>query len=238
MKRIIVMLALMAVLLVPAAALAYNPGVALPSGATEVEAFEWNGTVWSSIWVNGAGAPAANARCWSSTPDSGACNKQNWVINITNHASVAQWIDWSIGGTRWDWRIRKPGTYAADCINFTIKSNNDVAVNFDGFADLEYLEQGAGVKQTIDTYYSYGGSIEAAQSNGWIRAADLNNADFIFPDGSALHSGLNYKLWNKIVVENCNSSCEYEDTATITLTVRNMKHWIDPETGNFKSDQT
>ncbi|MBC7083490.1 MAG: hypothetical protein H5T95_08370 [Firmicutes bacterium] len=235
MKRIIVVLALMAVLLVPAAALAYNPGVALPSGATEVETWYLNE---AGEWVSqGTENAAALARCWSSGPAQGACNKESWVINFTHHASVAQWIEWSIGGTRWDWRIRKPGTYAADCINFSLKSNNDVAINYDGFADLAYLEQGEGVKQTIDTYYSYGATLAEAEANGWVRASDLNNDDDLIEDSAALHAGLNTKLWNKIVVENCNSSCEYEDTATITLTLQNMKHWIDPETGNFKSVQ-
>ncbi|MCR4402001.1 MAG: hypothetical protein NUW12_04350 [Firmicutes bacterium] len=235
MKRMVLVLALMAVLLVPAAALAYNPGVPLPDGAAEVETWYLNN---AGQWVSqGTGNAAALARCWSSGPASGACNAESWVIDVTHHASVAQWIDWSIGGTRWDWRIRKPGTYAADCINFTIKSNNDVAVQYDGFADLAYLEQGEGVKQTIDTYYSYGATLAEAQSRGWVRASALNDSDDLLEDSAGLHAGLNFKLWNKIVVENCNSSCEYEDTATITLVLQNVKHWIDAESGNFAQVQ-
>lgn len=235
MKRIIVILALMAVLLVPAAALAYNPGVALPAGATEVETWYLEAGQWVS---QGTGDVKALARCWSSGPSlDNACNKQNWVINFTNHASVAQWIKWAITGTRWDWRIRKPGTYAADCITFSLQSNNDVAINYDGFADLAYLEQGEGVKQTIDTYYSYGATLAEAEANGWVRASDLNNDDDLIEDSAALHAGLSTKLWNKIVVEECNSSCEYEDTATVTLVLQNIKHWIDPANGYFKTVQ-
>jgi hypothetical protein len=39
------------------------------------------------------------------------------------------------------------------------------------------------------------------------------------------------KLFNKIVVENCNSSGEYEDTATITLSLLNQQPWVDPAGG-------
>ncbi|MEW5866307.1 MAG: hypothetical protein AB1774_05530 [Bacillota bacterium] len=235
MKRLVLILALMTVLLVPATALAASPGVPLPAGAVEVETWKLVEGEWVS---QGTGNVEALARCWSSGPAQGACNKQSWVINFIHHASVAQWIEWSIGGTRWDWRIRKPGTYAADCINFALKSNNAVAINYDGFNDLTYLEQGEGVKQTIDTYYSYGATIAEAEANGWVRASALNEEDDLIPDSAGLHAGMNTKLWNKIEVVECNSSCEYEDTATITLVLQNMKHWVDPATGYYKDPQT
>lgn len=234
MKRIVLVLALMSVLLIPATALAASTGVPLPAGAVEVETWK----LVDGNWVyQGTGNVEALARCWRSGPASGACNKESWVINVTHHASVAQWIEWTIGGTRWDWRIRKPGTYAADCIEFTLKSNNDVAILYDGFADLQYQETGEGVKPTIETYYSYGESLAEAESNGWVRASALNESDDLVEDSAALHAGMSTKLWNKIVVENCNSSCEYEDTATITLVLQNMKAWIDPATGLYKQDQ-
>lgn len=234
MKRIILILALMAVVLVPVAALAASPGVALPANAIEVETWKLVGDEWVS---QGTGNVEALARCWSSNPVLGSCNKASWVVTFTHHASVAQWIEWTLSGSRWDWRIRKPGTYAADCITATLKSNNDVAIDYDDFADLAYLEADEGVKQTIDTYYSFGATLAEAEANGWVGASALNEEHDVIDDSQALHDGLSTKLWNKIVVENCNSSCEYEDVGTITISVTNLKHWIDPDTGNFKVDQ-
>ncbi|MEA4884587.1 MAG: hypothetical protein VB144_13220 [Clostridia bacterium] len=234
MKRLFVLFAIMALVFVPAMAMAYNPGQELPAGAVEVEHWEMVNGAWVS---HPSGDVTSLARCWRSGPTQGSCNKENWVIDFTHHASMAQWSDWTIGGTRWDWRILKPGTYAADCIEFTLKSNNDVLIDYEGFADLQYLETGAGVKRTIDTYYSFGEDIVAAERNGWVRAVDLNTDDDLILDSAALHGGMSTKLLNKIVVENCNSSCEYEDTATITLKLQNIKLWVDGVNGTWANPQ-
>jgi len=229
MKKLLACLVVLAFLLAPAMAMAektYDPGVALPDGATEVEHWE----LVNGEWVHHDPDDILSlARCWRSGGAQGACNREQWELGFTHHASMAQWLDWSVGGTRWDWRILKPGTYAADCIEFRIQSNNDVDVLFSGFGDLQYLGQG-GVKQTIDTYYSYGESIAQADKLGWFRAARLNEGIFI-GDSATLHSGITTKLFNKIVVENCNSSCEYENSGLITIRIKNLKHWVDPTTG-------
>ncbi len=240
MKRVIVILALMTILLIPAAAQAqrtYNPGVPLPAGAAETEAWELVDNGWESMYVNGLPSPSAKARAWTSGGASGQCNRQNWVIDVTNHVSVAQWIEWSATGTRWDWRVRKPGTYAADCITFWMKSNNDVLIDYEGFANLAYLGEG-GVNQSIATWYAYGSTgASSPPTQGWVAAADLNNDDDLILDSVDLHAGQSIKLWNKIQVVDCNSSCEYEDQATVTLTLMNIKAWIDPGSGNFMGDQ-
>lgn len=231
MKRLAILFAIMALLLVSAVASA-DP---LPRGATEVEHWEWNGTAWVYHDVNSA---TALARAWRSGGAVGSCNKLEWEIGFTTHASMAQWSNWSIGGTRWDWRILKPGDYAADCIEFRLQSNNAVLIDYEGFDDLTRVEHqypelkegffGAGVKQTIDTYYSFGESIGTAVENGWVRAIDLNNDDDTIPDSADFHEGFTTKLFTRIVVENCNSSGEYEDTATITLVLQNQQPWVDP----------
>lgn len=236
MRKLLVLFAIMALLFIPAMAMAektYLPGEELPDGAVEVEHWELVDNEWVT---HAAGDVTSLARCWRSGPASGNCNKENWVINFTHHASMAQWSEWSIGGTRWDWRILKPGTYAADCIEFTLKSNNDVLIDYDGFADLAYLGEG-GVKTTIDTYYSFGEDIEGAAENGWVRAVDLNDDDDMIYDSAALHAGMSTKLFNMIVVANCNSSCEYEDTGTITLTLQNVKVWVDGRAGTWRDPQ-
>ena len=225
MKKLLVCLALLTLLIVPTMANAQLPGEPLPVGAVEVEHWELVEGAWDHM-EPGEGL----ARCWRSGGAQGECNRTSWLVNFTHHAAMAQWSEWSIGGTRWDWRILKPGTYAADCIEFKLLSNNAVLIDYDGFADLLRTTEG-GVKQTIDTYYSFGESIGQAEANGWVRATDLDKHDDIIPDSATLHVGMVTKLFNKIVVENCNSSGEYEDTATLTLTLLNQQPWVDPNGG-------
>jgi len=235
MKKLLVCLVVLAFLLVPAMAMAANDGQDLPNSAVEVE--HWELADDGITWVHKNAADLSSlARCWRSGPKNGFCNKAKWEFEFTHHASMAQWCEWSIGGSRWDWRILKPGTYAADCIEFTLKSNNDVKITFAGFGDLQYQQTGEGVKQTIDTYYSWGESIAEAEENGWTRASALNAVELLARDGEDLHEGLSAKLMNKIVVVECNSSCEYENKGTITIALQNIKRWVDPTTGSWKTN--
>lgn len=208
-----------------------STGEQLPQGSVEHYAWELLDNVWVPM---GTGNLGANARAWSSLPVIGKCNKTYWDIPVTVHASVAQWVEFSINGTRYDWRVRKPGTYGANSLTATLKSNYDVEIDFDGFADLQYLGTG-GVKRTIDTWYAFGEGKDPGDTKlEFIPAADLNAMDTIIKDSGNLHNGYSWKLWNKIKVENCNSACEYQDDANITLVLMNQKIWIDPQTGNFK----
>jgi len=204
-------------------------GEPLPPGSAEHYAWQLTGQGWVAM---GTGNLAANARAWSSNPVSDKCNKIYWKIPVTVHASVAQWIEWTLSGSRYDWRVRKPGTYAANSLTATLKSNSDVEVDFDGFDNLQYLGDD-GVKEDIDTWYAYGEAGNPGELE-WIPAGRINDLDALVEDSCDLHAGYSWKLWNKIKVTECNSACEYEDDATITLVLMNQKIWIDPETGNFR----
>ncbi|MBE3597916.1 MAG: hypothetical protein IMX02_03645 [Limnochordaceae bacterium] len=223
-----------------AASAQYNPnGEALPSGAREQEVYYFNpdNQAWESI---GSGNADQLARSWNSGPLQGNCNKAYWDITFTSHASVAQWINWSLATSRKDWRIRKPGQYASDSIDFTIASNNDVVVSFDGFGDLEYLGQRVEDPQlqyTIPTYFGVGASFAEANANGWVRAADLNETTYTFPNSEDLHQGFQLKFWQRLDVQKSNSSSEYENVGTVRLAVTNLKFWIDGQTGRYAQDQ-
>lgn len=228
MKKLLVCLVVLAFLLVPAIA----NGNGLPAGAAEVEHWEMVDNAWVKHSEND---PASLARCWASTPanNGSGCNKQTWELDVKVHASVAQWLKYNMTGTRWDWRILKPGIYAADCVTMTVWSNNDVAITFSGFGDLEYQAEG-GVERKIPIWYSWGQSLEGAEKQpGWTSAADLNGCTWTIPDGYDLHVGWWTKLWNKIEVVNCNSSCEYENSAKMHFSVTNLKPWVDPTTGGW-----
>jgi len=198
-----------------------HTGEPLPPGSVQHQAWELINTAWVPMSLTD---PAANARAWSSGPLQGNCNKIAWVIPVTVHASVAQWVDWSISGTRYDWRVRKPGTYAANSLTAWIKSNGAIEIDFAGFGNL------AGPGGEIETWYAYG---EAVNPGGlsWVPGPALTSCTI--PDSGDIHAGLSWKLWNKINVVPCNSACEYNDDAIITLVVQNQKCWIDPETGLF-----
>lgn len=78
------------------------------------------------------------------------CNAESRYTNLGVKASVAQWLNVELSSTEWQWFIKKPGTYLADCIGLKIKSNNEVAVDFDIFKvgvtnndDLNYMADDA-----------------------------------------------------------------------------------------------
>lgn len=192
-------------------------------------------------WVYaGTPGPTSLARCWNQLPTGGVCNKRYWTFDFTTSASMAQWIEWSISGSEWKWKIRKVGPeicqtdgyYTSDCITFWLKSNYDVDVTFSGFGDLYNANS---IDQWIEIWYALvDASLPPARNSGlWIRAESLNLVTYHFLDSDTLHNGLSYKFWNYIHVTNCNSACEYTDQGTITLELKMIKPWIDPQTGYF-----
>jgi hypothetical protein len=210
----------------------------------------------TQVWIldeNGDwdGSPSTNpdvpdrtvlARAWASGENEGFCNQKYWHIPVYVHASIAQWCDWHMTGTRWDWYVRKPGFYATTCITANIASNGDILIDYDGFDDLESIE-GNEHNNFIPAWYSFGASFQGAIANGWVRAADLNNDDDLLdegylngqnnPAGWNLHTGITWKLFNRIQVVDCNTACEYADEAEIVLCLEGQKPWIEDDDGFF-----
>jgi hypothetical protein len=223
----IILAAILMILFLPLVASAQFDG-------TEVETWFWDGD--AGMWVyQGVGDVTALARCWASLPTQGACNK-DWMIPVKVHASIAQWIEWTLSGSRWDWKVRKPGRYGADCITATVKSNQHVLIDYHDFNDLE--AESVSVNPFIPIWYhvsEMGAQLPPPDSPFWTRSFDLNNSaewDTIY-DSQQLHDGLQFKLWNMIEVVECNSACEYQDHATISLKLLCQKWWIDRTTGYF-----
>ena len=229
MKKLLVCFAVLALLLVPAMAMA-TPA--------EQEHWEWDGTQWVNF---SAGDSASLARCWTSGPeDSGSCNQAKWETTITNHASVAQWCDWRILDTNWIWKVLKPGDYAANCISAKLYSNGNVKISFRDFANLTWVDDQEleGVRHEIKTWYSFTGPGHADWKGDWYAAKPdegekgINDQEAIVPDSQALHDGITYKLYNRIKVVNCNSVGEYENTGTIIISLMNQQDWVD-ESGHW-----
>ena len=220
-----ILLGCLAVLVLCGAVLAQDCD--LPPGAYEVEVWKWvNGE-----WVSEDRDPdCATGRLFASGPLDGECNKRCWDIPVVIHASIAQWIKFNVTGTRWDWRIMKPGTYAGDCIEFTICSNGDVGVDYEGFEDL-YSETSC--TPYITTWYAWGRSVfEIDDRGGWIRATELDDSDDIIEETCEGGHCWTTKLWTKVQIDSCHSACEYHDEALVTLCLINQKCWV-MEEGNW-----
>jgi hypothetical protein len=167
-----------------------------------------------------------------------SCNKLEWRVDVSIHASVAQWIHWTLNAQGWEWRVMKPGCYAANCIHFWVASNGDVLIDYEGFADLEAVEPNTH-NNFIEAYYSWGDDPVQAEMHGWVRAQDLNASDDYLDESyyndpfgvGDLHDGIDFKLFSKICVVDCNTACEYHDDATITLVLQQQKPWVDPDGG-------
>ena len=209
--------------------------------AAQVDTWYWDGSQWV---LNGATDPFSLCRAYAQYPTGGACNKEHWSFTFRAKASMAQWIEWSISGTEWKWRIRKVGPnlcdtvgyQAADCITFWLKSNYDVSMTFAGFGDLYNANS---IDQYIEIWYAFveSNTPPPLNSSEWKSAAELNNTTIRWEDSQLLHDGISIKWWCKIKLTNCNSWCEYEDVdcGTVTITLEGMKPWIDPETGGFRT---
>jgi len=219
--------------------------VAIMAIGSIVWATPQNSIVETAVWeVSDTGAyvpitmtdPNAKARAWHISGLQGECDKKDWLIPVYVNASIAQWIKWNLNSKGWNWRIRKPGTYVADCINFSVKSNEDVAVTFSGFDDLKNDKD-----EKIETYYGIEFTSTHLPENvaQWVHAPDLNSLTPTIP--MCEHS---YVLWNKLVIREDPSggylktrACEYQDDAQVKLSLTMIKDWIDPDTGLYKVPQ-
>jgi len=228
-------LALVALIVVPALAVMATSGLTVWQliNGSWVEIFDPNSEPDPTTSDGYTKNINANARAFKSGDANGRCNKEHWEIEFTTEVQVAQWIEWSVTGTKWTWYVRKPGTYITDCIEFSIKSNGPITIGFSGFASPTYVE-GEAVKDYIDAWYSYGYANTPGNLEEMVPAALLDECTVVILDSQELHDGITRKLWNMIDVANCNTACTYRDTGTITITLMTIKPWIDPETGYYK----
>ncbi len=178
--------------------------------------------------------PFAQARAFKLGAATGSCNKQNWTVDIETEVQVAQWINWQLDGTKWLWYVRKPGTYITDCISFFIQSNGEIVISFSGFENPTYAStETTSVNPEILAWYGYGLGNLPDEIEQMVSAEALNQSTVFIPDSAALHEGISRKLWNKIKVVNCNSASTYIAKGTITITLKRIKPWINPQTGGF-----
>lgn len=226
MRNILAILAV-AILALAVSAFAVDPTI----GSQESGTWYWD--VDLQEWVEHATLPIeeVNARLFRGGDEiTGNCNKKYWEVPVYVHASVAQWIDFSLDWNQFDWYIRKPGIYAGNSIEACVASNSDIYIDYEGFDNLMPDDPTVGTGNPISVWYGLEIGLETPLTTGeWVAAPDLNGDDDTIEDCEKLHYSLCWKLWNKIEVIECNSACEYSDDATITLTLLNQKTWIDDD---------
>lgn len=171
-----------------------------------------------------------NARVWRLYEGWDTTCNQDREEDVTIKANVAQWAKWSCDFRGWEWYVRKPGDYFADCIQGHVQSNGSVAITFVGFGDLE--AEGAAVNPTIGTFYAALTGSGEPSPDDWVAACELSSVTI--GDSLALHTGMSWKLWNRIVVVDCNSPGVYGNYPTLELTLLNQATWLDDE-GEFIS---
>lgn len=237
--------------------------LAIPMAASAGPVSVWtkNGNVWNR--VDDIVGDGALVRCEANTPVGGSdlLNQEVHQVQISNIATIAQWIAYRFTNTAWNWSVRRPGTYAADCIGASVQSNDDLKIEFSGFGKLTGSEEGA---QPIAVEYGYYGPPQHCDiqepntplvpppndENYWFTPEELNaisgsNA-LTLPysmvksnDNSQYtmwNSGARFKLWNRIHVPRDQRACTYTGGGTITIKLVDIKEFIDGETGRFKAD--
>ncbi len=124
--------------------------------------------------------------------------------------------DVSVTATRLDWRVRKPGTYAALATTVTASGIGTLSMQFSEFADLTRTDGALGA---IAAFYGFGDDLAAAEAGAWISAAELNNKTRYID----LSEPVPVLMWSKISVGEEVSSAEYENGGVITFIVSNTQ---------------
>lgn len=179
---------------------------AQPDPMYEVASWMWDTLTNEWIFLSSPAQPdpLAPARAFSVSPQDGSCL-----------SDTIQWIQWAITGTRWEWWVREPGIYAANAITFTVASDSDVVIDYEGFEALQ--PESIGVDSTVRVWYAEGDYPwpPPPSDPAWISAEDLNSHDDTLYDSQHLENGIQFKKWNMIEVKESYSPCDYSDTARV-----------------------
>lgn len=185
------------------------------------------------------GDPANRARCWMGDIDyADSCNKVEWPVVLENEASVAQWMIIMMNGNGFHWGVRKPGCYAAGCVDVTVRSNYSIEVSMEGFENLLAVDDDA-IDTVIEVEYAFSDQCEfppAPDDESWMAPEEMNELSWEIEDSYDLHwIGSTDHIWAQIDVSPCNGPTEYVDPdwAVITYSLDDQQPWIDPETGLF-----
>ena len=129
------------------------------------------------------------------------------------------YADVNVTASRLDWRVQKPGTYAAIATEISATGKGGLSVQFSEFSDLTRID---GVPGSIPAFYAFGE--EFPSDEAWTSASELNDpTKWLEPITLNHEVQSTVRMWSKISVGDKNSSAEYENKGVITFIVSNMK---------------
>lgn len=188
------------------------------------------------------------ARSWNSGGQADYTNKAQNVVDFTNYAAVAQWIDYKVSDTRKDWRVLKPGPWVSKAFDISVMSNDDVDIYFENFTDLmaEPNPYDGGAVVPVRAWYSLTEKSDNPPSDSGMWRAAANFLEIAQPVFDDFHDGSYWPLhwdykewsvWSLIDVHNCNKPINYKGTGTITIQVTTLRDWVDAGSGDFAANQ-
>ena len=129
-----------------------------------------------------------------------------------------------INAGRYDWFIRKPGSFAAEPLIIDIESNRAITLTFSEFDDLKSKTCN---QPKIAAFYGFGATLAETERNGWIPAANLNHYHQTLTPDPAGTGHLLLKIWPKIDITRATPAGEYIDTGYLTFTVLENQKFVD-----------
>jgi len=147
-----------------------------------------------------------------------------WTITIRQHASVAQWAQFSISATEIYWYVLKPGVYRTNTpIRVKLKSNGNVGLRLSGFGNMVNTDS---PKDEIEVSYRVRGRLGGSAYSllvPWTQAENVNGYLTIQEDQN--HNWYEYIIASMINVEECDSACDYDERAYIDIVLEEQKFW-------------
>lgn len=168
--------------------------------------------------------------CGAKQPHTGvAWTDEHTELQVVRVVSVIPSFVWSITGNKILDIVRKPGTFAGVGPTIFLRSRHNLTLTFAGFENLQKIGDPS---QTILKYYALVPTTVTNPTqiapNEWISATNLNSTTIPINNPT---NGVYRKLWEKIVVSDNNTACEYQDPggSTIIINAVAMDRWIDPQ---------
>jgi hypothetical protein len=146
---------------------------------------------------------------------------------VPDDSPKCYWVRYHFSGTQWQWLIRKPGCYAAKSMNACIETNGKVRVAFGGFGNLRACDNSG---DQLDM--RYGVSSPTCQVGGvnWMSCNQMNN--YCINLWGYSYATCSWAMWQKVCVERCDNSAEYEDKGYIVIDLLNVYPWVESISNN------
>lgn len=162
-----------------------------------------------------------------------SCNKRAAdPVDVTVHASIAQWLTFKLDDTEFWWYVLKPGTYDTTKSQLgkpyglylfgTLTSNGNIELKFDGFEDLKSSDLSNLKKIPAQYRYDYCYGSGPWVSGIFVPATNFNQTLNI----TEPLNGYSFRIYSKITVNSDIPACEYEDCAKIYATLKEQKTWV------------